>query len=457
MVLGALTVLTVFLTELQQETSSQLSAALSERDAMVAEYHAKSAVNLARLLIATEPTVRKAVTPLFMMMKKPAPQIPIWEFADLLLAPYNGGGAEEASASAALAASLGVPRVDPEQGKNLGLEGGRFVVKIVDEDSKLNVNSAARGDAVSLQRLSAQLYGLFAPVQFDTFFESPDPDGQTADRMTLCAALVDWADSDENLFFCDPRATGPGNQGVEDNIYQSIGLDYRRKNAAYDSLEELRLVRGVGDDFWATFVDPDPLDPGKRIMTVWGQGAVNVNTANAQTLLAVICAGAPDSELCLDPTQTESFLVGVNLAKGIVQGAPLFATPKDFINTMKGKGLLGPVLGTLGVKPIAFKSDAEMAKTVSTESKIFSIYAEGIVSHPRRETRVRVHTVVDFRQSQSLSSLSAGPSGFGAADPASGALPPAPGASADGTITPESLLGAIHKDPAGTVLYHRVE
>ena len=40
------------------------------------------------------------------------------------------------------------------------------------------------------------------------------------------------------------------------------------------------MVRGISDDFWATFVDPDPPNPKKRVMTVWGQGTVNVNSAN---------------------------------------------------------------------------------------------------------------------------------------------------------------------------------
>ena len=66
------------------------------------------------------------------------------------------------------------------------------------------------------------------------------------------------------------------------------------------------MVRGVTDDFWSTFVDPDPTDPRKREITVWGQGAVNVNTANAQTLLAVTCAGAPTADVCTDPNQASS-------------------------------------------------------------------------------------------------------------------------------------------------------
>ena len=76
LVLGSLVVLMVFVTELQQTTSASVSAAVAERDAMRAEYAARSAMNLSRLLISTEPMVRKAVDPLYRMaLKSPAPQV----------------------------------------------------------------------------------------------------------------------------------------------------------------------------------------------------------------------------------------------------------------------------------------------------------------------------------------------------------------------------------------------
>src|SRR5688500_2740043 len=64
MVLGAITVLTVFLTELQEETSTELSAALADRDALRAEYYARSAVNRSRMLIASEPSVSSTLGPM---------------------------------------------------------------------------------------------------------------------------------------------------------------------------------------------------------------------------------------------------------------------------------------------------------------------------------------------------------------------------------------------------------
>ena len=60
MVLLSIVVLTVFLTEVQQQASTSFAAAISARDRLKGEYAAKSAVNLTRMLIATEPTVRAA-------------------------------------------------------------------------------------------------------------------------------------------------------------------------------------------------------------------------------------------------------------------------------------------------------------------------------------------------------------------------------------------------------------
>ena len=95
MVMGAIAILTVMLAEFQDETSAELAAATAQRDALQAEYMAKSAVNLSRLLIASEPTMRKAIAPLFMLMKKTPPQLPVWEFSDRLLGAFNDEEAQQ--------------------------------------------------------------------------------------------------------------------------------------------------------------------------------------------------------------------------------------------------------------------------------------------------------------------------------------------------------------------------
>ncbi|MFO0554889.1 MAG: type II secretion system protein GspK [Polyangiaceae bacterium] len=452
LVLGALVVLTVFVTELQERTSSTLSASLAERDTLRAEYNAKSAINLSRLLIATEPVVRKAIDPLYRVaMKSPAPQIPVWKFTSLVLGPFNDSDGAQDFAR--------VTQTGSTEGKNLGLFGGHFEIKIIDEDSKINLNSVVNGDPVSRERLGAQLLGLFGGAHYNDLFEGPDLDGQNSNQPVICGALVDWADYDEAGYPCDPAAaarsrSAPSEQ-PEDNYYQSVGLPYQRKNAAFDSLDEIRLVRGVGDGFWSNFVDPDPNDPDQRVLTVWGQGAkINVNTANAQTLLALVCSGAPEAPLCVDPEQMSIFLTAVTLARQISGGAPLFKSAKAFTRAMRGKGKgVGPVFTALGLQPVEFSDVKRVEKAISVESRVFSIYVDGVIPGRNRETRVRIHDVVDFRSANELG-------GDPAATSKSGSTTSEDEEAADSTtqeLTPEQLAAAMASDPMGVIVYHRIE
>jgi general secretion pathway protein K len=454
LVLSALTILAVMLAEFQDETSAELGSALSQRDALKAEYAARSSVNLARLLIASEPTIRKALAPLFLLMKQGPPQIPVWEFADRVLGAFNDtDGAEAFSSLAGMSIS---------EGKNLGLEGAGFEVTIGDEDAKVNVNAPARGDAFSQARLAAQLIGLLSGPQYDPLFSNRDADGQFSDRQAICGAIIDWTDPDQEAYVCDPHSGSAQQAGAEDSYYQLLKKPYPRKNAAFDSLEELRLVRGVGDDFWTTFVDPDPKRPDKRVMTVWGQGKINVNTANPQTVLAVICGAAvPGTPLCSDPAEAAKFLAAFDLVKSFTAGAPLFGSPKAFVNALKGKGMFGAALQALEMKPIQLLSDTETIKSITTESLVFSIYSTGYVRVGKRETRVRIHAVVDFRGAPPPG---APPGTMSAIEAAAAAGVAAAGAGAPtGTgplpegATEATIAAAFQPSPGGNVIYYRVD
>jgi general secretion pathway protein K len=454
MVLLSIVVLTVFATEVQQESSTTMASAISARERLKAEYAARSAVNLTRLLIATEPTIRAAVAPMYMLInqgKGEVPQIPVWEFIDQVLGPYNCP--EKAEGFAQFAG------VDTSTSENLGLSDDTcFDIVVVDEDAKINVNTAARPDIISATQVATQLLALMSGEQYNPLFEALDSDGQQSDRATICGALIDWADSDEDVELCDLSTQASTSRGVEDNYYQSIGLPYFRKNAGYDSLDELRMVRGMGDDLWATFVDPKPDDPKKRNLTVWGQGKINVNTANAQTLLALVCGGAvPETPLCIDPLQAASFLSVVTMAKTFTAGAPLFSSGADFVATMKGKGMIGPQFAAMGIEPVVFKSDKEMQNFTTTKSKMFSIYAEGAVTNRARETRVSIHAVVDFRNATELNPSTPAPTG-GAPNANTPITPITPGQTPNtGTGGVEDLLAALTANPAGTMIYWRVQ
>lgn len=456
MVVAAIAVLTVMLAQFQDDTSASVASATADRDGVKAEYMARSAVNLARLVIATEPTVRAAISPLYTLMKSKPPQLPVWEFSDRLLAAFNDQDSVKDFGS-----SLGL---DMTLGKNLGLAGGKFQLSIVDEDAKIDVNLGAANDIAHI-RLAKEIMGLISPIMYDPMFQDRDALGQFHDRLQTCAAILDWADVDELGFNCDTSTNAPTSSGVEDSSYSLLTKPYRRKNAPYDSLDELHLVNGVTDDFWATFVDPDPTNPKKRIMTVWGQGVVNVNTANAQTLLAVTCAGAPTADVCTDPNQASSFLLGITMARGITQGAPIFGSGKDFLQMMKGQGQLGPMVTLLGMKPVKFLSDSEFLKSITTESKMFSIYAVGIVKGYKRETRTSIHAVVDFRSSPEVSgpSLASVLDSFTGAKAATSASASASAMNSaypmmgSGSLTTGPITSVLQPSSGGQIIYFHIE
>ena len=47
------------------------------------------------------------------------------------------------------------------------------------------------------------------------------------------------------------------------------------------------------------------------------------------------------AEICTDPLQMQTFLLGVTMAQGITMGMPLFGSAKDFVQTMEERECWG--------------------------------------------------------------------------------------------------------------------
>lgn len=385
MVLGALAILTVMLTEFQDASSAELGSSLAARDQVRAEYAAKSGVNLTRLLIAAEPTIRTNLAVL-----TGNSQIPVWEYTDVILGAFN----DEENAGT----FEGVSGMRVADGRNLGMEGAGFELTVVDEDSKINLNVAARADTVSALRMAEQLVSMIGGPQHDEFFaEAEDENGNRLDRLTVCSALIDWVDPNTDRDPCDGGETATA-AGPEDSYYQLLDRPYQRKNAAFDSLEELHLVQGVSDEFYERFFFPDIDDEKSRVVTVWGSGKVNVNSANARTLLALVCQMAkPETPLCNDLEMQQKYLMTSQMFAGAMAGIPIFQKPADFVGAVQGKGMFGEVLQSVGITPVEIAVPKLMEEAVTTESQVFSIYSTGYVKAGKRQTRTRIHTVIDMR------------------------------------------------------------
>jgi type II secretory pathway component PulK len=101
---------------------------------------------------------------------------------------------------------------NPEDFNDVMLDQCWFTVQVIDELSKLNINTATK----------EQLLGL------------PDMVEEIAD------AIIDWRDSDDM----------PSGLGVESGYYEGLAYGYRARNGPFRTLRELLLVKDVSEELF---------------------------------------------------------------------------------------------------------------------------------------------------------------------------------------------------------------
>lgn len=134
------------------------------------------------------------------------------------------------------------------------LGDGTILVTVEDEERKINLNKLVlpNGIAPDEQRL-AVFRKLLAVLEIDP---------------SLADAVVDWLDVDDT-----PRVGG-----AESSYYLSLPFPYRAKNDLFDTLDELRLVRGM---------TAERFEKIKPFATLLSSGKVNLNTAPKEVLMAL--------------------------------------------------------------------------------------------------------------------------------------------------------------------------
>ena len=133
----------------------------------------------------------------------------------------------------------------------LNTESGEYQVRygIIDEERKININKAKRGIIERLFRI----VGL-----------------SEMKAQNLSASIVDWRDRDSELSI--PLGS------AEDRYYRNIGDPYEAKDADFEVLDELFLVKGMTGEIF---------DKIKDFITIYGEGKVNINTASEEALLSL--------------------------------------------------------------------------------------------------------------------------------------------------------------------------
>lgn len=281
-------------------TNVDMMAAANYRDSMRAHFLARSAQNVAELVIRVQQRFDNS------QQFKGAQ---VTDFADMALMALCGTPEElQGLIGAAADSATGL-------GAIVGTCG--VVGQIATEDDKINLN-CANSTSANAATLKSALDALVYFPAYDPVFEEPDAEGYRRDRATQVASLIDYIDN--NTSRLQERGT------TEAYGYESLKDPYKPKNNYVDTIGELKLARGVDDRFWSLFGDA---------FTIYGGCKINMSAvSNSQLIAAILFLSAknPNDPILANPQKL--FTMATLAAKAKLFGIP-FRDLDDFIDFAK--------------------------------------------------------------------------------------------------------------------------
>jgi general secretion pathway protein K len=317
-VLIAIAITLVITNEFGTTTTVDMVAAANYRDQMRAHFLARSATSFGELVIRIQQRLDN--------IKALRGQVQITDYADQLVLPFCGSGAE-------VQAMVGFTT---DQIKGLGADVGTcgFDGPLMTEDNKINVNCANAAGGQTWMTIKSALDALVFFPAYDPVFDDNDAEGWHRDRAMQVAAIIDYIDQD--TMHLKDRGT------TEDYGYESLKDRYYAKNNYIDTIGELKQVRGIDDRFWTLF---------GGALTAYGGCKMNIAAiSNPQLIAALLYLAAkdPNDPVILDPRRL--FLLASYVAKAR-QFGEMFMNLDDFIAYVKDPaasvGQLATQTGTL--------------------------------------------------------------------------------------------------------------
>jgi len=326
-VLIAISIVLVITNEFGTETNNDMIAAANYRDQMRAHFLARSAQSFGELVVRIQRRLDN--TKIGGMTLGSTFQIT--DYADMLVQPFCGSPQEVHDALGPLADRM----------KGIGADIGTcgFEGPFQTEDSKINLNCASsQGPPANPSQsvIKSALDALFYFPAYDPVFDDNDAEGWHRDRAMQVAAILDYIDND--AMHLHDRGT------TEDYGYESLKDRYFAKNNKLDTLDEVKLARGVDDRLWTLF---------GHAFTVYGGCKVNLMTISDPQLIAAILfltAKNPNDPVVLDPRRL--FLLASYVAKARQLGE-MFTKIDDFANFVKDPGASVATLAATGQGTLA--------------------------------------------------------------------------------------------------------
>lgn len=202
---------------------------------------------------------------------------------------------------------------------------GRYTVRITDESGKININTLTDSSGIILNNLLRNA-------------------GSTEEEAnTIVDSVLDWKDADDLHRL----------KGAENDYYMSLPNSYKPRNAKFEALEELMLVRGMSADI---LFGSDKRPGIIRFLTIHSTAStVNLRFAPREVLMAIPHMTAALAEVILAQRGQDS---GKSSSEVVV-------TLGDAFKDMGPYAGFGPESNTFTIEAIGHKGEKKKGAAIT--------------------------------------------------------------------------------------------
>ncbi|MBN1805960.1 MAG: general secretion pathway protein GspK [Sedimentisphaerales bacterium] len=159
-------------------------------------------------------------------------------------------------------------------GVQIPIEEGYCTIVISDESGKININTFKTSDDKIVRHRVDQMLKLIDLLNYKQV--------SCPVSYSLIPAIIDWVDYDDEVTYLP--FIERDNKGAENNYYMKLVEPYKCKNAHFETLNELLLVKGMttvifdgrsGDNN----KDIEFVEGIRSYLTIYGDGKININEA----------------------------------------------------------------------------------------------------------------------------------------------------------------------------------
>ena len=243
-----ITLMVLFMADMQVNAVVESELAVANRDNLKAEYIAKSGANLANFLLSIDLAIDLT------MAEVQGANASVTDGPGDMWGQLNGFpiGGDTAELLGSLQEGFDLSKVnDSKVLDTFKLFEGHFVINVVDESSRINVNYC--GIRSSSDSCKAALKALISCPAEREYLER-----KKMNPSEIVGNVVDWVDG-------NTEADADSGHGSENDPYNSREPKVNPKNSFFDSLDEMQVVAGWDNDMQKIFspfltVYPMPLE-----------------------------------------------------------------------------------------------------------------------------------------------------------------------------------------------------